>query len=552
MAPFARNQTCLKMIMFALFSLLWFVPSLSANVFIGSSLLPRAGSQFALGYSNDVIKLYGSFQTTKQFMSFNVSAQTFTDHGPLYLSTFINGGGQFYAQLANALYVINPNTNEAAQYIAYFDLTNDTFTPSSIPIPIKVNENSCIGAHPNFLAIVGGYDSGYLKTLHLYHLIQKQWTQPANLTYERAYHSCIVHNATSRLYVLGGQGYRPLNIETYHASNSSVFTPLTNNLLSPVTDARIVVYGDDIYVIGGRNPYTLSTDQWAIKIQIIDTVQQTVRYGPSLAYGTQFAPVVIVHNILYCFGGYTDYNDKWQYLDLTPTMNPTHSPTENPTAHPTVNPFVSVNPSMNPTENPSMNPFVNPTTRPSTNPSMNPAKVHAITTTTLQHNYSQEDAIKHDKELLATEYWILICIAAVLCIILCGIYVLHLRRKMNEVMAMSSQIPQPGANHVLVMDNNVKIQCVPLGHDQEEEFAVGSKESDKQLKEYGEESVSDAMQVEGVHVPNVTPSNGDGKEKNTSAATTGCDNTIHFVNAAEVDQRVVSDDEVTASGNTEK
>eukprot|EP01083_Nonionella_stella_P084820 234865_1 len=187
-------------------------------------------------------------------MSFNVSAQNFTDHGSHYLPTFIDGGGQFYAQLANALYVINPNTNEAAQYIAYFDLTNDTFTPSSIPIPIKVNENSCIGAHPNFLAIVGGYEGNYLSALHLYDLITEQWTQPADLTYGRSYLSCIVHPVSSRFYVIGGLGLgdgltSPLSIETYHESNPSVFTPLTSQLLNPVWGARIVVYGDDIYVV---------------------------------------------------------------------------------------------------------------------------------------------------------------------------------------------------------------------------------------------------------------------------------------------------------------
>eukprot|EP01083_Nonionella_stella_P098690 277607_1 len=393
-----------------LFALFCFVPTFSLNVHIGSSLLPRADTQFALGYYNDVIKLYGAQGWNKQFMSFEVSSQTFTDHGSNYLPTWINGGGQFYAQLANTLYVINPNDNGPGdtQYIAYFDLTNDDFVPYSVAIPIKVFADSCIGAHTNFLAIVGGYDSGYLKTLHLYHLIQKQWTQPANLTYERAYHSCIVHNATSRLYVLGGQGYRPLNIETYHASNSSVFTPLTNNLLSPVTDARIVVYGDDIYVIGGRNPYKYSTDQWAIKIQIIDTVQQTVRYGPSLAYGIRGAPVVILNHILYCFGGWgNNAMDTWQYLNLVPTVNPTENPTVHPTVTPSNNPSINPtnNPSLNPTMNPSINPTVNPSLYPTTHPTINPTnapvrdgQVHEVTTT-LQDNGSPEDAIERDKEL---------------------------------------------------------------------------------------------------------------------------------------------------------
>eukprot|EP01083_Nonionella_stella_P177024 621035_1 len=103
--------------------ILWFAPSLSANVHIGSSFLPRGETQFALGYYNDVIKLYGAQWWNKQFVSFNVSSQNFTDHGYNYLHTSINGGGQFYAQLANTLYVINPNDNGPGdtQYIAYFD-----------------------------------------------------------------------------------------------------------------------------------------------------------------------------------------------------------------------------------------------------------------------------------------------------------------------------------------------------------------------------------------------------------------------------------------------
>eukprot|EP01083_Nonionella_stella_P098691 277608_1 len=345
-----------------LFSLFCFIPTLSLNVHIGSSLLPRADTQFALGYYNDVIKLYGAQGWNKQFMSFEVSSQTFTDHGSNYLPTWINGGGQFYAQLANTLYVINPNDNGPGdtQYIAYFDLTNDDFVPYSVAIPIKVFADSCIGAHTNFLAIVGG--GIYMSALYLYDLIGHQWSQPADLTNGRAYHSCIVHHESSRFYVLGGidafdgpsSSSLPLNIETYHKTNPSVFTPLTSQLLNPVWGARMVVYGDDIYVVGG---YDVQSAQYAMRIQIIDTVQQTVRYGPSLAYGIRGAPVVIVNDILHCFGGRAEniyVRNTWQYLNLIPTVNPT----ENPTVHPTVNP--SVNPTMNPTINPTMNPTENP------------------------------------------------------------------------------------------------------------------------------------------------------------------------------------------------
>eukprot|EP01083_Nonionella_stella_P176328 616589_1 len=309
-------------------------------------------------------------------MSFNVSTQTFTDHGSQFLSTFINGGGQFYAQLANTLYVINPNDNADTQYIAYFDLTTDAFTPSSIPIPIKVAENSCIGAHTNFLAIVGG--GIYMSALYLYDLIGHQWSQPADLTNGRAYHSCIVHHESSRFYVLGGvdgPSTSSLNIETYHNSNPSVFTPLTSELLNPVWGARIVVYGDDIYVVGG---YDVQSAQYAMRIQIIDTVQQTVRYGPSLAYGIRGAPVVIVNDILHCFGGRAEniyVRNTWQYLNLIPTVNPTENPTVHPTVNPSNNPSInpSNNPSINPTNNPSINPTNNPTLNPSINPTVNPS-----------------------------------------------------------------------------------------------------------------------------------------------------------------------------------
>eukprot|EP01083_Nonionella_stella_P174380 604315_1 len=283
-----------------------------------------------------------------------------------------------------------------------------------------------------------------------------------------------------------------------------------------------------------------------MRIQIVDTVQQMIRYGPSLAYETRDSSVVIVHNILYCFGGNLGNginNNKWQYLNLIPTVNPTKNPTENPTVHPTVNPSVnptmnpSINPTMNPTENPSinptvdptLNPFVNPTINPSlyptTHPTINPAnvpgrdgQVHEVTTTTFQDNDSPEDAIKRDKKLLATEYSIFISISALLCIALCGIYVLHRRQKMHEVMT----------------GNIVEIQCV-------EPVIAGNNECDEQSKEYG------------VHVP-------DGKEKDTSVATTGFDasngnfgeDAMNFVNAAEMDQVVLGDDDVNTCGNTEK
>eukprot|EP01084_Bolivina_argentea_P285324 489268_1 len=288
---------------------------------IGSTLLSRADTQFALGYYNGTVKLYGAQGYNKQYMSFDVSTEIFTDHGSDYLSSFLNGGGQFYAQMENILYFIKTPDN-----IGYFDLTTDVFTPSAFRIPRSVFSNACIGAHSLFLAVVGGYNYGHLKELYLYDLSGGTWTQPANLKYGREIHSCVVHQDSGKFYVFGGisqSNYSPLNVEIYDNSNPSVFTQLANNLLNPVWRARAVVYQDVIYVVGGFNA---NSGEDAIRTQIIDTVFETVQYGPFLAYGTHYAPVIEINHVLYCFGGYTI--DNWQYYDLLSTSveSPTNIP----------------------------------------------------------------------------------------------------------------------------------------------------------------------------------------------------------------------------------
>eukprot|EP01083_Nonionella_stella_P292174 993810_1 len=180
------------------------------------------------------------------------------------------------------------------------------------------------------------------------------------------------------------------------------------NWADPLTSGRkgtrAVVYGTDIYVIGGKD----NNGDRLSDINVINTMTGTVSSGDTLDYATSYASSIIVGNTLYAFAGWNNNRelDTYQY-SLLPTKDPTAAPTlppsnaltlgpsEIPSNNPTSQP--SDAPTLPPTHNPSAAPTSNPShdasTIPTNNPTLYPSELHSAKPSVLPTKQSTNDPI---------------------------------------------------------------------------------------------------------------------------------------------------------------
>eukprot|EP01084_Bolivina_argentea_P060504 110538_1 len=138
--------------------------------------LPRNGKEMAVSYdsTDDTIWLLGGLYT-KQLISFHNN--TFTDFGSSNLSNYVYGNGQFYSQLQNILWMIDPYYN---QTFCAFDVETHIFTP-------RWNQNL-----------------GVLDKLQIYNISSGEWLTKS-IPEPKQDSSCIVHIKHERLYIIGGK-----------------------------------------------------------------------------------------------------------------------------------------------------------------------------------------------------------------------------------------------------------------------------------------------------------------------------------------------------------
>eukprot|EP01083_Nonionella_stella_P145333 455180_1 len=129
---------------------------------------------------------------------------------------------------------------------------------------------------------------------------------------------------------------------------------LSTTLSTARGGTAVVLHGSDIVIIGGEdNP---NTGHRAADVNIIDTNTGQCYVGGQLAFGVSYAPSIIVDNILFVFGGYSNSAEKrYQYATM-PTLMQTNTA---PTSYPTGNPSESTTnvSSENPTNIPSQYPI---------------------------------------------------------------------------------------------------------------------------------------------------------------------------------------------------
>eukprot|EP01083_Nonionella_stella_P112299 330189_1 len=361
------------------FALLMMMNNPCLSVFTtGKSKLPRAGNEFAVAYdsSTSTILIFGGAPNSAQFVTFK--DHTFTDEDEQYLTSEQTTGGmsQHYTQLGDELWMIQ---SSGATFVKANTKTH-TITIPSTRFPTTVNDGACLAATNAYLFVIGGGTGNLaMKTTQIYDINDGQWVQDVpSLNTQRSSLSCIVYE--NILFAIGGDDgtYRFLDsIETLDTISTTAWvTDRVQALKSPRKAAQSVIYGTDIYVIGGKD----NNGNRVADINVIDTFTGTVSPGDTLDYATSYAAPIIVGNTLYVFGGYLSSGmvDTYQYsiLPTSPTKHPSAAPTSPPSDNPTLLPTntPTAPPSFMPTLFPSNVPILPPSNIPTLTPSGNPTQ----------------------------------------------------------------------------------------------------------------------------------------------------------------------------------
>eukprot|EP01083_Nonionella_stella_P095636 268525_1 len=291
----------------------------------GQATLPRATSAIAVGYdaSNDTILLLGGYQSQsrQQFVTFK--DDHFNDIEPT-TETSALGWCQHYTQIGNDLWILR----DGGQGFLKVNTKTRAIEPLSISSP-KGHEASCLTSTQDHLIVVGP-----ATTVQIYNVKMNYWLSDIpSISRVRKRSSCAVVDDT--VYAIAGwdgfltllKSIETLDISSMDSMSSQQWNPLSGSLTTGRQGTRAVVYGTGIYVIGGGEVMGYGYDE----VDVIDTKTGACYLADRLAVEATMTAAIVVHNILFVFGGATGYNvyNIYQY-SLLPTINPTVYPTKQP------------------------------------------------------------------------------------------------------------------------------------------------------------------------------------------------------------------------------
>eukprot|EP01083_Nonionella_stella_P028024 77163_1 len=299
-----------------------FTISNAQNWISPSSTLHNADLLMAVGSYNDSIFILGGWNNHYQITEW--VDQVFISSANVRLTDASYGGGQWYTQQSNTLYMIEPSGNA----FSIFTMDTQQFVASWNGIRFEgpnVGDESCLASSVNYLFVSGG-DVG-LTAVQMFDLHASQWIENVTpMQQARAYHSCIIDEVNEELYVIGGhdgsyEAYRK-TIEKITVSNIQQNAwAYIEDLTEGTIGTRAVIYEDNIYVIGGLT----KSAQVLMDIHVISTSSGTVTVSrTSLPYGQFGAAIILVDAVIYLFGGrrcspcqeMQQDTDKWAYLRL--------------------------------------------------------------------------------------------------------------------------------------------------------------------------------------------------------------------------------------------
>ena len=279
-----------------LFSFL-FVSSDSQWISYGG--MPRKDRDMAIGFMNSTIFILGGNDNPQQVTTFDSETNTFTDNGVNQLAEETFGYSQFYTQLKNKVYIIDPNEPR----INFFDLETQTFAPLT-DIPVDVQYEGCLAASPSNLIVVGGtnYD-GDVPSIQIFSIDAETWTNGPKMLTPRTQFSCIVHPSNwDQVYAIAGIGGEDLNsIERINIGGTSQYV---DNLPHPTESTSAVVHLDKILILGGVYFNGGGDYVYLNTVNVLDPKTGKVTLSQDrMVYGVIDTSAISVGNSVYAFGG---------------------------------------------------------------------------------------------------------------------------------------------------------------------------------------------------------------------------------------------------------
>eukprot|EP01083_Nonionella_stella_P081643 225013_1 len=314
---------------------------------------PKAVGQAACAtYDNSILMMGGSDKDDPhktQLLEYNILSDVMVDHADV-LPHKANGIGVYYGQYGNSLYMIASATSEHS--ILVYDLSSPLF-PSEVSIIQNGTSNifgvaPCLTVSQHFLFVLGGYESGYLRIMHVLSLPDHVWSLGPEMINTRTDAGCVVMT-DNYLYAIGGMrnvgGNERIFLDNFQNQQWQSIESLTEVVSHP----GIAPFEDVIWVFGGRDysdPFTYWHKIWNIYTSdgSVALLSESLPYAFTLQTGT----MAIVSNVVYLF----DIDQSIKYV--IPSSQPTKQPTPNPTQKPTTNP--TNHPSPNPTKKPTKSP----------------------------------------------------------------------------------------------------------------------------------------------------------------------------------------------------
>ena len=283
-------------------------------------------------------------------MEYRIQTNDWIYYPSPYLTQDIYGSSQYYVQINNALYIYNSAffaNITATPYISVFNLTTKSFTRKiQVKWDTDQQRTACIAGNKEHIFLMGGSDyigdleaESYFEATNVTYILNianNSWLYASNvLQMNRKRQKCasIINEEYDLLYVIGGYDYYFDNIsrrtyETlYIGDMENVFELYNwelnlNEFEDDLDDARAVVFGQDIIVLGGINWFNLANKMFIINGKDGSISSYFFNNHESLEVDTivvgRSCPI-IVNDILYRFGGtYLDQNSTipWEYLVL--------------------------------------------------------------------------------------------------------------------------------------------------------------------------------------------------------------------------------------------
>eukprot|EP01084_Bolivina_argentea_P029373 54522_1 len=284
--------------------------------------LPSTCFSMAIGCkANKIWILGGMHYHSNQLVSYDININNFTtiDAGPWMNDVY--GYSQFYTQMNDVLYMLNPNGSRLDQ----FNLNNQQFSRLNGPnIPINVGNVACLASFKNYLIVMGGESAQSLRAVQILNIYQYKWlSNIPSLQVARQVFSCIVHNNIA--YAIGGSFSETDKISSIEKLSLSDMDNIQqeqwtfiDSLKAKMDGTRAIIHENNIFVFPGQGCGLYCHD-----INIIDTNTGNVTVSNAkLNYTAGWSGVIIVNDVMYAFGGYNQaFIDIWQYSVLPVPAN---------------------------------------------------------------------------------------------------------------------------------------------------------------------------------------------------------------------------------------